>query len=390
MGRRNRRNWTLVLTLLVLAAAAAGYVAGVPLVQQAATSPDRFSVPVGDQIRFRTFELLLFAWLFMFGASIGSFLNVVIYRVPRGVSLLGSSRCPHCCVAIRPRDNIPVFAWFLLRGRCRVCRLPISPRYPLVEFAVGLLILILGSLEVLRAGANLPAQFGHVGQVANITWLIHRPDWDLVVACILHGILLCILFSWALIEYDGYPVPQGYQLLAVAVILAIPLVRPAVQPIAALAELPAAWQQIGWLAERVPVLFGLAVGLLLGSLLIGIERWTCGPVSPAARGRSDAAVACGLVGVTLGWQAAISVVSIAAVLRVMSLPATRRLPGRVCCLLPWLFLAATGQVFLWNHIEGLAWWPNSHAGPVTMTAAVIGIVLLTGLAGVLESDDAQR
>src|SRR5579864_6862881 len=70
----------------------------------------------------------------LFGAVIGSFLNVVAYRLPRRESLVTpASRCPNCEAPIKPYDNVPVFGWLLLRGRCRACRAPISPRYPAVE-----------------------------------------------------------------------------------------------------------------------------------------------------------------------------------------------------------------------------------------------------------------
>jgi leader peptidase (prepilin peptidase)/N-methyltransferase len=68
------------------------------------------------------------------GLSLGSFLNVVIARVPKGESVVRPrSRCPRCGTTIAPRDNIPLLSWLLLRGRCRACHEPISVRYPLVE-----------------------------------------------------------------------------------------------------------------------------------------------------------------------------------------------------------------------------------------------------------------
>jgi leader peptidase (prepilin peptidase)/N-methyltransferase len=70
----------------------------------------------------------------LLGAVIGSFLNVVIHRVPLGESLVSpGSHCPSCGAAVRARDNVPVLSWLLLRGRCRDCGAPISPRYPIVE-----------------------------------------------------------------------------------------------------------------------------------------------------------------------------------------------------------------------------------------------------------------
>ena len=76
------------------------------------------------------------------GLLVGSFLNVVAYRLPRGESLVApGSRCPGCGVGVRPWDNIPVVSWLLLRGRCRSCGERISPRYPVVEAATALLYL---------------------------------------------------------------------------------------------------------------------------------------------------------------------------------------------------------------------------------------------------------
>jgi leader peptidase (prepilin peptidase) / N-methyltransferase len=70
----------------------------------------------------------------LLGALIGSFLNVVIHRLPLGESLVSpGSHCPSCGAAVRARDNVPVLSWLLLQGRCRDCGAPISPRYPIVE-----------------------------------------------------------------------------------------------------------------------------------------------------------------------------------------------------------------------------------------------------------------
>jgi leader peptidase (prepilin peptidase)/N-methyltransferase len=90
------------------------------------------------------------------GLAIGSFLNVVIWRVPRGESVnRPASHCPRCDTAIKPYDNLPVLSWLLLRGRCRSCRNPISARYPLVELGTGVLF----ALMAVKFGAHavLPA-----------------------------------------------------------------------------------------------------------------------------------------------------------------------------------------------------------------------------------------
>jgi leader peptidase (prepilin peptidase)/N-methyltransferase len=88
------------------------------------------------------------------GALIGSFLNVVAYRLPRRESLSHpGSRCPHCGTPIKPYDNVPVLGWVMLRGRCRACAAPISWRYPLVEAVTALLC----AAVVLRYGADRDA-----------------------------------------------------------------------------------------------------------------------------------------------------------------------------------------------------------------------------------------
>lgn len=82
--------------------------------------------------------------VFALGASIGSFINVVVYRVPAGLSLLfPPSRCPHCLNRLKPYDNVPVLGWICLRGRCRYCRSQIAIRYPVVETITGLVFLII-------------------------------------------------------------------------------------------------------------------------------------------------------------------------------------------------------------------------------------------------------
>jgi leader peptidase (prepilin peptidase) / N-methyltransferase len=75
----------------------------------------------------------------LIGAIIGSFLNVVAHRVPRGESLVSpGSHCPGCGAEVKPYDNIPVVSWLLLRGRCRNCGMRISPRYPLIELTTAI------------------------------------------------------------------------------------------------------------------------------------------------------------------------------------------------------------------------------------------------------------
>jgi leader peptidase (prepilin peptidase)/N-methyltransferase len=100
---------------------------------------------------------LIAACVAALGAIIGSFLNVVIHRVPREESIaFPASHCPSCATAIRPYDNIPVLSWAALRGRCRSCRAPISARYPAVELLTAALFAL---TFLLRSGLTLSLPF---------------------------------------------------------------------------------------------------------------------------------------------------------------------------------------------------------------------------------------
>ncbi|MDQ3849707.1 MAG: prepilin peptidase [Actinomycetota bacterium] len=109
------------------------------------------------------------------GLAVGSFLNVVAWRLPRGESLASPpSRCPSCAAPIRPYDNVPVVSWLVLRGRCRACATPISRRYPIVEALTG----VLYGACLLRFGADtdviLPLVFVTLLVAVTLIDLDHR------------------------------------------------------------------------------------------------------------------------------------------------------------------------------------------------------------------------
>jgi leader peptidase (prepilin peptidase)/N-methyltransferase len=88
-------------------------------------------------------ELFAYIFIFIIGTAIGSFLNVVIHRVPNGESIVfPNSTCSNCKKLIKPYDNIPILSWLILGGKCRNCQNPISPRYLFVELLTGFLFLL--------------------------------------------------------------------------------------------------------------------------------------------------------------------------------------------------------------------------------------------------------
>ena len=167
---------------------------------------------------------LIGAWLFALGGSIGSFLNVVVYRLPLGMSLIEpGSHCPACKHPIRWFDNVPILGWLILRGRCRDCGVKISARYPTVEAVTAVLFLAVGWCECVGGGANLPLRA--VALPGEIVCPL-RTVGELWGIYAYHLLLLCTLLAAALIEYDGHRLPRGLFFPAFFCGLFAPLVWP--------------------------------------------------------------------------------------------------------------------------------------------------------------------
>ena len=137
--------------------------------------------------------VFLGGFVFAVGTVVGSFLNVCIYRIPWEKSVIWpGSRCPQCRTPIAARDNIPIVSWLALRGECRDCGLPISPRYPLVELLVGLLFLGLYYVDVVH-GQRGP--YGHEIGPPLATWGYH-------------ALLAALLVAATFIDYDLFIIPD--------------------------------------------------------------------------------------------------------------------------------------------------------------------------------------
>lgn len=246
--------------------------------------------------------------LYLYGALVGlvtgSFLNVVIHRVPRGVSIVRPrSRCPYCNGPIRAADNIPVLSWLLLKGRCRRCGAPISARYPLLEALTGALF----ALCVARFGFTVEA----------------------LVAAVFCSLLVVL----AAIDLEHFLLPDRITLPGIA---------------------------LGWLLQRwLPAtsLLEAIVGALVGAgvliLLINVWYWLRDEES---MGLGDVNMLA-MIGAFLGWQGVISTLFIASLLGALAglaLIAARRLTlkGR----LPFGFFLALGALVSLFAGEALIGW----------------------------------
>lgn len=138
----------------------------------------------------------------LFGLIFGSFINVVAYRVPTGKSVVSPpSACPACGHPIRPRDNVPVVSWLLLRGRCRDCGVVISPRYPIVEAVTAVLMGV--TVFVIGLEWVLPAYWWFVG--LTVTLFLTDLDTKRIPNAILYpGTVVgaVLLFTGAAIDGD--------------------------------------------------------------------------------------------------------------------------------------------------------------------------------------------
>ncbi|HTT33297.1 MAG TPA: prepilin peptidase [Methylomirabilota bacterium] len=150
-------------------------------------------------------------FFFLFGIVIGSFLNVCITRIPEEMSIISpGSRCPKCGTPIKAYDNVPVFAWLWLRGKCRACGAPISVMYPLVELATGLLFVAAFFEYGITQATVKWLFFTCLILVLTITDLRVRLLPDLVTW---PGFAAGLLFSLMVPPRNGFAVILGWRLL---------------------------------------------------------------------------------------------------------------------------------------------------------------------------------
>jgi len=285
-------------------------------------------------------QLLILVWLVALGAAFGSFINVVIYRLPRGMNLaIPGSHCPVCKHPIRWFDNVPIFSWIVLRGQCRDCGASISPRYLLVEATTGLIFGLVGWIDFLRP-LTLAIQAAS-GSQAPAPWS-STATFSLSLLAGLHLLVVCSLLVAALIETEGQTIPARLfcplAVVAVLVWLAWPMLRTEIP-----ADLPLAVPSEG-LASGIAA---VVLGATAWPLAIWITRPAAGSGGDTGKwGLSPGALVLGgaSLGLGLGWQA----VGIISILGLLLHGAYRLLPERIrkgICI-PWAG---------WNAVLSLVW-----------------------------------
>src|SRR6266850_2937351 len=213
-------------------------------------------------------------WVFAVGAIVGSFLNVVIARVPERQSILSPrSRCPKCGAPLAWYDNVPVLSFILLRGRCRRCGERISPRYPLVE----LITAVLAVAVFHREGATWTA-VGYFAFVATLvalayidldTWLLpHQITWPLLVVG-LASPLWDPELTWA---QSLIGAAAGFALFAAIALIGEKLLKRETMGWGDVWLLAAIAGWLGWPALLPVVLLSAVQGAIVGSILLAVRR----------------------------------------------------------------------------------------------------------------------
>jgi leader peptidase (prepilin peptidase)/N-methyltransferase len=238
-------------------------------------------------------DYLILALCITFGATLGSFFNVVIYRLPRGKSIVHPpSSCPKCGRGIRMRHNVPVLGWLMLRGKCFDCEAPISARYPIVEAITAVTFGVLAWLEPYSMGISLP-------QPPKEMLALLPQGNDLWLMAGLHALLLSFLFIAAAIDYDGYRVPRLMAVGLVCIAVSAIFSKPTLLPVPAFAVLIERWPFMPAAVSGASTIYGTIVGIVFGCVLspgTGVGR-------SGEAGRFNGVIILAWVGAVLGAQA---------------------------------------------------------------------------------------
>ena len=258
---------------------------------------------------------LLFA--FLVGSIIGSFLNVLIVRIPKGENIAyPASHCPTCGHPLRWRHNIPIVSWIMLKGRCAFCQSSISRTYPVIEFMTGLLY----ATTALKTGLNA--------------------EWFVV------STVFALLLALSVIDFRYYAVPDSLNITALALALLLPLFDLGREMLTS--------QTVSWEHYETALLrrFEDAVILALSFFLLGQGvRWI---VKKDALGEADIIIAA-TMGALLGFPLALIALYIAALLAIGPALFAR---GHMVPFVPFL---AMGTWITWLFDQSiLAWWSHLY------------------------------
>lgn len=340
--------------------------------------------------------VLIATWVFVFWSLIGSFLNVVVHRLPLGQSVvLGGSRCPRCHSAIKWYDNLPVIGWLNLNGRCRSCDLPIASRYPVVESICAGLCTAVYFRELLSGGANLPGRppdFQHGG----VLKLFPNPPLDLIGLTLYHCGALCVLLVWGLIAWDRHRIPPRSVVTVLGLAAVLPALFASLHPLGLTGGPATTSNSVDgssagttivheWLMQGLGVsvaggVAGLVCGLFLQWLFGRLLRGDASGRSGQPLWRQHAlGIGLALVGVVMGWQGMLGTATlllVACLVQALVWSAVMEWPTvpAELLLVPATFLHLCNWRQLVDSLGG--WWPGPNPTPACLTPLVTMVLTL--------------
>ena len=382
--RRLRKKLPLLGTLLLLVLVVAVYVIGFAWIPSLMFAKYNFDDLLGP----RLVDVTIAVWLIYFSSSIGSFLNVVAWRMPRGDGIGGRSRCPRCANTLKSRDNVPVLGWISLGGRCRFCSLPISRRYAIVEALVGMTLTVIGISQIY--GLSLPSQMVH-GH-GDLLW---TPSFSQTLLAILayHTVAVATLWAMTLIRIDGTRLPAKLVLFAFVAVIVPMLAYPTVMVVPWQASRPAGWIPDGlYVNALMRVVTALVAAALVGRVL---AKGLCpsadlklNPLGGGTRRLVDLIAMLSIPAVVVGWQSMPALVIIAAILSFVLRPLLDTIPindgpkGQIArrgALESFAFalpLALMLHLVFWCVLWKTWFWPSDHSSHnVIIIAALLVLVV---------------
>lgn len=318
------------------------------------------------------------AYVVILGATIGSFLNVIVYRMPLGMGVIRPrSFCPICKTPIKATDNIPVLGWIKLRGKCRTCRTPISPRYPIVEGVLGsvfgllALLLVLHYVEIVR---DRGAGMSWTNMVLVLSWgflppLVYVAAWGIFQ-------LGAYLFTW-----DRRQIPWRFAVWFLLFGFVLPLFQPAVRYVPSVAADPQQDRELaggrfpmevknlkstpltGVSAGLADAAAGLAAGLFAASAASGFFWRRTDPL------QRNLLLTLAISGLFLGWQRvtfqALLIPACYAVVAIVMGKRFSRQQGLVFSAV----LSAALEWVLWRYVARYPWGPGPAMHPLMVVVS---------------------
>lgn len=311
--RRLRTNWMLMALVVSLLVVFLFYVLVLPefeILLFRLNNPTKRFLPPELQMKWasrtmlRSCEFLFIGWFFYFGASIGSFLNVVAWRVPEGRTIVfGGSKCPFCDTHLSFIDNTPILGWLYLQGKCRTCRLSIAPRYFLIEIAVGAAFMWLAIWQLLRGGANLPHWNTLIRE--GLVNIVLDPQRPLICIYLVHAGMFGLLIMLATANTGRKPFPIFPMILIAFGLASAKVVYPSLDAVAW--YLPFSETGFSGFGVYVNPAMSVLVGGLAGGLLGWVSSYIFARRFGSVIGRHWV-LQCFLVGTVLGWQSLVTIV----------------------------------------------------------------------------------